>query len=633
MLTSAPQPTWAQTVHGPNPYFAPYLQAGELPDGAVVPLFQEVWRIVGNDLNTTNFTAKVDQVSETIFAAYSYQGKATGSKVSEAATTYVDGERVSPEQLAGNATSDRLYLNYNSVDVSLDVTINNKAWYPDLGSVASTNHNRLANILTGEGFTVVAWLASSYVLYHEGRQVLARMPVPMYRSYLVDLKVKGANLVPMTLQKQNLVIAVLADLLAFAAVWQIRCIAVHQNSLLAGQDISSAVISFVAQQDADALFVGQALMSIINDTLGMPLFDTRMAALQLPMSATIHSITEYPGESITDQIDSVRPHHQFPVWQIVLIVSAASLGIVAMVLTAVVWRKKQQKHHLGGSGLVSQASVELQNFCFEIQVCLRPDGQAWVLGAGTYGTVYKARRGSQDVAVKTLNTQVLCPSGTSSHDWRSIQKELRLHERLSRNRNLVQFWGHCVKHGCIYLVLELMEGGDLRQALQSSEGKQQLHWYKTGSVVALDIIKGLHFLHSHCVLHRDLKSGNVLLSKEFDVAKVCDIGLSHIMGNTSLSPPAAQATFAYAAPEMLLNLRCNEKADIFSYGVVLWEIITQEPPRRGHLRDLKVPQECPQEVADLVDACLDQCADSRPTADDIIRVVEQSAQLNSSVEG
>ncbi len=62
---------------------------------------------------------------------------------------------VSPEQLAGNATSDRLYLNYNSVDVSLNVTINNKAWYPDLGSVASTNHNRLANILTGEGFTVV----------------------------------------------------------------------------------------------------------------------------------------------------------------------------------------------------------------------------------------------------------------------------------------------------------------------------------------------------------------------------------------------------------------------------------------------------------------------------------------------
>jgi len=92
MLARAPQQTCAQTVHGPNPYFAPYLQAGELPDSAVMPLFQEVWRIIGNDLNATNFTAKVDQVSETIFAAYSYQGKATGSRVSDAAPTYVDGQ-------------------------------------------------------------------------------------------------------------------------------------------------------------------------------------------------------------------------------------------------------------------------------------------------------------------------------------------------------------------------------------------------------------------------------------------------------------------------------------------------------------------------------------------------------------
>jgi len=77
------------------------------------------------------------------------------------------------------------------------------------------------------------------------------------------LQVTGANLVPMTIQKQNLVIAVLADLLASAAVWQIRCIAVNQNSPVAGQDISSAVISFVVQQDADALFVGKVCPSLL----------------------------------------------------------------------------------------------------------------------------------------------------------------------------------------------------------------------------------------------------------------------------------------------------------------------------------------------------------------------------------
>ncbi|KAL0018385.1 hypothetical protein WJX77_000988 [Trebouxia sp. C0004] len=427
-----------------------------------------------------------------------------------------------------------------------------------------------------------------------------------------------------------------------------------------------------------------------------------MAALHLPMSAVVQSIAEYPGESITDQIGSVRPHHRFPVWQTVLIVVAASLGFVAMVLSAVVWRKKQQQQQSGMDGLASQASLELQNCCTttavsltpwhqnknsaslldhvqqlwrqsdqpiqratsqsaaglitaksadllldarhsleglvnnnslpwsannlplrtskslinpsEIQICFRPDGQAWVLGAGTYGTVYKARRGSQDVAVKTLNVQALCPGGSASHDWRSLQKELRLHERLSQNRNLVQFWGHCVKQGCIYLVLELMEGGDLRQALQSSEGKQQLQWYKKGSVIALDIIKGLHFLHSHSVLHRDLKSGNVLLSKSFDVAK----------RKLPLHTPP---------------LRCSSTSDAMKRQtslvmvLLLWEIITQEAPRRGHLRDLEVPQECPQEVADLVEGCLDLCADKRPTADDIIGVIEQSAQLNSSVEG
>ncbi|DBB13340.1 TPA: hypothetical protein ACH3X3_005075 [Trebouxia sp. C0006] len=85
----------------------------------------------------------------------------------------------------------------------------------------------------------------------------------------------------------------------------------------------------------------------------------------------------------------------------------------------------------------------------KIRICLRPDGQALVLGAGTYGTVYKARRGSQDVAVKTLNTQVLCPGGSTSHDSRSLQKytkssptlqqELQ-YRSLSQNRNLVQFW-------------------------------------------------------------------------------------------------------------------------------------------------------------------------------------------------
>ncbi len=160
---------------------------------------------------------------------------------------------------------------------------------------------------------------------------------------------------------------------------------------------SDPVIRKVAVQIKPAKLVMlcgmQALMSIINDTLGTPLFDTRMAALQLPMSATIHSITDYPGESITDQIASVRPHHPFPVWQLVLIVFAASLGIVAMILTTVVWRKKRQKQQSGRDGLASQV------YCSLLAACL--------LNIFTYD----ATRDSKEQDVQSLQLYIIVSSG------------------------------------------------------------------------------------------------------------------------------------------------------------------------------------------------------------------------------
>ncbi len=74
------------------------------------------------------------------------------------------GAAVEPGLLAGDAMSDGPLSDYSSVDVHLNVTIDNKAWYPDLGYVAATNHDRLANILTSEGFTVVSSMCHSILV-------------------------------------------------------------------------------------------------------------------------------------------------------------------------------------------------------------------------------------------------------------------------------------------------------------------------------------------------------------------------------------------------------------------------------------------------------------------------------------
>ena len=91
VLADVPQQLQAETLQGSNPYFAPYLKPGELPDDARMPLFQEVWRIIGYRMNEPNVTARVKRVAEGIFAAYSYHGQVTMSIVSMPAPTHLDG--------------------------------------------------------------------------------------------------------------------------------------------------------------------------------------------------------------------------------------------------------------------------------------------------------------------------------------------------------------------------------------------------------------------------------------------------------------------------------------------------------------------------------------------------------------
>lgn len=105
-----------------------------------------------------------------------------------------------------------------------------------------------------------------------------------------------------------------------------------------------------------------------------------------------------------------------------------------------------------------------------------------------------------------------------------------------------------------------MQGGDLRAALSRGWAPDgtRLHWWNGGKGVALDTARGLAFLHANRVMFRDLKSGNILLSRE-GRAKIGDVGMARILEGTSVlsGGQSALGTFAWAAPELLLGQRCT----------------------------------------------------------------------------
>lgn len=770
-----------------KPFFGPHLHGPDvLPDGSQWLLFQEHWRVIGDHLTTPNFTSALENAAGIIYSQYSFHGIYAGSHRSHAAPVFLDGQPVSPVEMAQDSFSRTVLSDYNSLDVALDVSIDNRAWWPDLGSVSQNDHHRLTNLMQSDGFDVKAWLCLGYTLTSKGAMIMSHMPIPMYQSHLVHLEVTGANLVPFALEKQNLVMTVLTELLAFASVFSVRLIRVEQQSVSPGQDISTASLFLVAQQDMSGLFMPEAIDQVIIDPLGTPLFDAHMAAASLPVTAALKRWDPFPGDSITDQIDHDpgRPPWSQP-WEVSIITLGAvgiavitcfsayvcNKRIVKPLLLQRIWARRQRKTQgrdvdiemaQGGLQGLSQGGRQQQDFprksaltrlkallspaslqysalpdqlndahCPEpldhsnsplgharssrqdphglppatvaaskemacasqvtetttlppevgvvkgvrgegsglthetawgniagwnvdpnqITICEHPvKGGPWQLGSGSYGVVYKAKRGLQDVAVKTLHSHLVDPEVSPAQAHDNICRELKVLKRaltnpelvmrqevsvlkgLSYDTNVVQFYGSCVKDGKILLVLEYMEGGDLKHALKSLGNRsRQLQWYRMGSTIALDVIKGIHFFHTHGVLHRDIKSANVLLSKAHDQAKICDVGLAHIIGTTgniSSANQPMQGTFAYCSPEMLFNKRCREAADIYSFGVVLWEIITQETPQRGNLRDLEVPDECPQEIADLVDRCLDEIPESRPSALEVYNIITQSRLMH-----
>ena len=255
----------------------------------------------------------------------------------------------------------------------------------------------------------------------------------------------------------------------------------------------------------------------------------------------------------------------------------------------------------------------------EVEVCRRPDGTWWQLGTGGFGTVYRGLyHGIHPVAIKIIH-QV----EEDRHKDAFIREATLL--KALRHRNVVQFLGASLDgpQGTALLVTELMELGDMWRALPAKDdrGERIFGWYNRGAQCVVDVANGLHYLHTKRVVHFDLKSANILLSKA-GTAKLADIGMARVLNKSHLSIISGLGTFAWSAPEVLAGRRCTEKADIYSLGVVLWEICTGEAPNRGDMRSLEAPEDCPQAIVDLYKQCVRENPEERPSALECLQVLK-----------
>ncbi|KAI7741589.1 hypothetical protein M8C21_019866 [Ambrosia artemisiifolia] len=192
------------------------------------------------------------------------------------------------------------------------------------------------------------------------------------------------------------------------------------------------------------------------------------------------------------------------------------------------------------------------------------------IGIGSYGEVYRSEWNGTEVAVKKFMNQDI--SGDALTQFKGeIEIMLRL-----RHPNVVLFMGAVTRPPNLSILTEFLPRGSLFKLLHRSNVQLD---ERRRMRMALDVAKGMNYLHASnpIIVHRDLKTPNLLVDKNW-VVKVCDFGMSRMKHHTFLSSKSTAGTPEWMAPEVLRNEPSNEKCDVYSFGVILWELATLRIP-------------------------------------------------------
>merc|ERR550532_1835322 len=262
---------------------------------------------------------------------------------------------------------------------------------------------------------------------------------------------------------------------------------------------------------------------------------------------------------------------------------------------------------------------------------------AEVIGVGGFGKVFRGYYNGQEVAIKAARH-------FDAEDTRDrVLQEGRLFWFLN-HENIISLHGICLEEPNHSLIMEYARGGPLNRFLGGAGRRIRpdvlVDW-------AIQVARGMNYLHHGApisLVHRDLKSANVLILQsvekeddlQFKTLKITDFGLARESTNTTRM--SAAGTYAWMAPEVIKNSTFSKASDVWSYGVMLWELLTGQTPYKGiddlaiaygvavNKLTLPIPTTCPQQWKELMEACWSPDTHERPSFKHILKTLDDIAR-------